>query len=541
MCGIAGVIVKDKAKVRRDGQGISDLVRQMLSRIAHRGREEADVFSEANVSIGCCRLPIVDRYNGQQPMQNEDGDVIVVFNGEIYNFSSLRESLANAGHKFVTNCDSEVIPHLFEDCRGQSSKLHDDLYGMYAIAIYDRQNQRLVLSRDHVGKKPLYLLETQDLFAFASEVKAFGTPLDAMAFGEGAVLSDVLPGETIELYEYSVAPAATKPNQPPSCGGAITSDVIAIQSVRECMKKAVECRMPADDISLAILCSGGIDSAIITWLASNAAKSRNVKITAYVIGNDMSPDIRAARMVCQALQVPLSEVIINENDLISVVSDVVYATESFEPNVVRNSLLSYLLFKRIREDGHRVALCGEGADELFLGYADFEHSTDKRLLREQLLGDLYQTQLLRVDRTSMAFNVETRAPFLDRDVVELARRLEPSLNQSRIYGVWQGKSILREAFCNDLPWETVTRSKATFSYGAGFGEVDMNHHGPIENYASRILGTELGRLKNQYPLIDLSTNERALYLYLFEQFYRVPKGYKSPVVARRETHTAGFA
>ncbi|MGB9122734.1 MAG: asparagine synthase-related protein, partial [Candidatus Angelobacter sp.] len=218
-----------------------------------------------------------------------------------------------------------------------------------------------------------------------------------------------------------------------------------------------------------------------------------------------------------------------------IVGEVVYHTESFEPNIVRNSLISYLLFKRIRNDDYRVALCGEGADELFFGYADFEHSRESRQLMGDLLDDLHRTQLLRVDRTSMAFNLETRVPFLDRDVIDIACRIAPELKQTYIYGVWQGKAVLRQAFRDVLPWETITRTKATFSYGAGLGDVSMDSDNPLEQYAKTVLGQfEKTRLMKAHPQLDLSTFERALYLYYYEQFYQVPSDYVPPTVAKKE-------
>lgn len=533
MCGIAGIFLRSgHTQGLETGEQVKGLVSSMLTRIQHRGRDTASSSEYGTVSIGCCRLPIVDRDNGHQPVSNEDESVVAVFNGEIYNHEELRKNLTKHGHRLQTKCDSELIPHLLEQYRGNIENIHDSLYGMYAIAIYDVAKRECILMRDHIGKKPLYLLESAEVIAFASEMKAFGIqPEDKKPFGESSVIHEVKPGETVIISDRGIERFSSVPKWRESIADVISDMGIATGSLYKCLEQSVQRRLPLKaDLPLAVLCSGGIDSVIIAWLA----KQLGAKVTAYVIGTHDSIDVHAATETCRLLNIKLETVIIDEDALISVVGDVVYHTESFEPNIVRNSLISYLLFKRIQKDGYRVALCGEGADELFFGYADFEEKSNKQELMGKLLDDLYQTQLLRVDRTSMAFNVEVRVPYLDRDVIQLACKLASELKETRIYGLWQGKAVLRQAFRNELPWEAITRSKATFSYGAGFGDVSMVGQDTIEDYAKRVLGDEERRLKNAYQHIDLSTSERALYLYYFEKFYQIPAHYAPPTVATKE-------
>ena len=529
MCGIAGIFFQGQGGA--NDTWCEQVVRQMLSSIQHRGRELPSVKGKEGVWLGCCRLPIVDRDNGNQPVSNESGTIIAVFNGEIYNYNELRTKLIK--HKLSTNCDSELIPHLYEE-ESTLGCIQDLVNGMFAIAIYDKVKRQCTLLRDHIGKKPLYVLVSNEkkIVAFASEMKAFGVPLDKSIFGSDSEILELKPGERIVICEKGTRSTFSKPIWETPSGSIIADMSSAIKEIYEGLSEAVNRRLPSDILEpVAVLCSGGIDSLAVAWLANHIGAN----VTAYVIGTANSHDVRAAIEACNYLNISIRHVICDDVMVNSVVADVVHCTESFEPNIVRNSLISYLLFRKIRQDGYRIALCGEGADELFFGYADFENA-NKQKLRVELLNDLFRTQLLRVDRTSMAFNVEVRAPFLDREFIKLACRLKEDLNSTSIYGVWQGKATLRQAFLDKLPWENIVRNKATFSFGAGFGDVSMGVHEPLEQYAKKVLGAaEKGSLERRYTHLDLKTYERALYLYFYEQFYKVPGDtYIPPIVAKKE-------
>jgi asparagine synthase (glutamine-hydrolysing) len=495
------------------------VVERMLARIQHRGRELPSVGRCGDATLGCCRLSIVDREGGRQPVWNEDRTVAAVFNGEIYNEAELRAGLSGT-HRLATNCDSELIPHLYE--RGGIDGLRRDLRGMYAIGLFDSRDGTAYLLRDLVGKKPLFFAESAEGLLFASEAKAFERGLPA---------SELAPGEVVAASGGRIERrTAAPPWREDAAGGHADMDEAA-DRLFECLDAAVARRIPRD-LPVAVLCSGGIDSVAIAYLAHRLAPDR---VTAYVIGGNDAPDVLASTAACRYLGIPLERVIITEAYLTSIVADVVYHTESFEPNVVRNGLIAYRLFEHIRARDYRVALCGEGADELFYGYADYEDAADGCDLMGRLMDDLYRTQLLRVDRTSMAFNIEVRAPFLDLEVIRLACGMDPRLKQCRVYGLWQGKAVLRRAFRGVLPWETITRSKATLSYGAGFGDVSMDDWGPIERYARRFLQRDKPELEAKYPHIALNTYERALYLHFFERFFDVPSEYTTPTVATHET------
>src|SRR5215471_3524193 len=164
MCGIAGII-----GTKRDDLVDAAVVHRMCQSIAHRGPDDEGVYVHGRIGLGMRRLSIIDLSTGQQPVHNEDCSVWVVFNGEIYNFAELRARLQARGHHFYTKTDTEVIVHLYEDC---GSDCVHSLQGMFAFALWDQRQQRLLLARDRFGKKPLHYALTSGKLLFASEIKA---------------------------------------------------------------------------------------------------------------------------------------------------------------------------------------------------------------------------------------------------------------------------------------------------------------------------------------------------------------------------------
>src|SRR6516165_3425513 len=171
MCGIAGFLL-------REGKAHPESVKAMTDLIRHRGPDDEGFYTDGPCGIGMRRLSIIDLSTGHQPMTNEDGSVWVVFNGEIYNYRELRHELIGRGHRFTTNSDTETLVHLYED---QGAAGLERLRGMFAYAIWDSRQQKIVLARDRFGKKPLYYANTPSGLYFASELKCLrmaGVPLE---------------------------------------------------------------------------------------------------------------------------------------------------------------------------------------------------------------------------------------------------------------------------------------------------------------------------------------------------------------------------
>ena len=189
MCGIAGIVSPI--------QESQDRISAMLGAIVHRGPDDQGVYRDAHIAMGMRRLSIIDLAGGHQPIANEDRTIFVVFNGEIYNYIELRESLIARGHVFQTNSDTEVLVHLYEEYGTEFLNL---LNGMFGFAIWDTQRKRLLVARDRLGIKPMYFAETPNALLFASEMKsilatgALQTDLDESALFDYLTLY-YIPGE----------------------------------------------------------------------------------------------------------------------------------------------------------------------------------------------------------------------------------------------------------------------------------------------------------------------------------------------------------
>lgn len=540
MCGIASFFYNAPAHQERAQQTVDS----MLDRISHRGFRSLKASTTVGRSaMGCVRLPVRDPIGGQQPAFNEDHSVAALLNGEIYNCKALFNFRRLGG-----NSDTAMLPYLYRS----SAKREPDLRrllscrGMYAIILHDLAADvpTARILRDHIGIKPLFMARSPEGFLFASEEKAFPRSVSSsvLEVGPGRLLTLVYKdGEWIHLLEEDVrSELQAGPDALPS---------LAAASLRTIISKAVTAQLPDEKLPLAVLCSGGIDSSIVTYeLASQLAShpSAGQTLTAYTahcsdsLNSNKGDDQAAAQALCKLLRVPLREVQITYDDLFNVLADVIYHVESFEPNLVRNAAIQYHIMRQIAADGFRVAFCGEGADELFWGYADFADAADPSELSARLVADLHRTQLQRVDRIGMAHTVEVRVPLLDESVVSFSQRVPSEAKLLTICGIWLGKKILREAYAETFPDQVVLRRKATLAYGVGFGGVEMNDE-PMNSRSKRLLearGLSTDSVYRRFPSAfppGVPTAELALYVYLYDKLgFTIPAVYLPPNVAKLE-------
>lgn len=515
MCGIAGVVT-DSAETS------AQLCKQLLSQLRHRGIAPPKSESVGSASLGCVRLPIVNRHIENQPVLDRDLKQITVLNGEIYNWRHL-ESYLSTQDQSTLGGDAPIVQRVI----GSRSSYPTDLEGMFAAGHFDSKLDLLTLVRDPVGIKPLYYSTTENKTAFASERKAF-------AGTEFRLVQEVAPGTVLNIRSGEVVESVSF--EWPSAESSDSIDEEWSARLREILTKAIIRQIP-EDLPVAVLCSGGVDSGILLAVVAEETKKRNIERTigVYVAGISAdSPDVSAARALCGHLGLDCKFVPLHPTSLLNSIAHVVRVTESFNVNVVRNSIVSHAIFRKIRSDNFRVALCGEGADELFFGYGDFLNQTSSEgqiALMKSLLRDLHLTQLLRVDRTSMQQPVETRVPYLDNKVIDLALRIPPELkvNQS----VKQTKVVLRNAFADMLPREIIERPKATLAYGAGFSS--LRDAGPIEEKARTLVSnSDLRLMRRAYPELQIDTHEKALYLRYFLDHYEIPVEYEEPITAKIE-------
>lgn len=438
MCGI----------VAFQGQADPSLVRDMMARIQHRGPDGTGSARVGKTTLGHVRLAILDLAGGAQPMTNETGDLFVAFNGEIYNHQALRQRIAN-NHTFRTRSDTEVLLHLYEE---DGADMLRDLDGMFAIALASHNG--LLLARDPLGIKPLYYAQNGDTFFAASELKAFPQVDNIQMLPAGhAMLAGSLP------WRFA-------PSFPPedTLHSPLLKDILP--EIRRRLERAVVKRLMSD-VPVGVYLSGGLDSSLIA-----AIMRPHVSILhSFTAGMEGAPDLAAAREVSHFLDTKHHELVYTGKDIACAVPEVIRHLESFDAPLVRSALPMYFVSKLVAEHV-KVVLSGEGADELFAGYAYLAQLGGGARLKQELAAmvvRLQDTNLQRADRMSMAHGLEARVPFLDTGLVRYLSRLpvevlEPRANRPE-------KWLLREAFRGLLPPTILNRKKMKFSEGAGSSEV----------------------------------------------------------------------
>ena len=376
MCGIAGYYL-------REGTASQSAVRTMCDQIRHRGPDDAGYRVEGGCAIGMRRLSIIDLSTGHQPMANEDESVWVVFNGEIYNYQELRRDLMGRGHRFATNSDTETLVHLYEE---QGADGLQRLRGMFAYAIWDARRRRIFLARDRFGKKPLYYAVLPQGLYFGSELKclqAAGVPqeIDSEAlrlFFEFTYIPEPLsclkavrklpPGSWLTYdadgtvrqgrYWHFPTPVADTP--------ADFSEAHTCERIREKFDESVRIRMIAD-VPLGAFLSGGIDSSSV--VASMALASRE-PVRTFSIGFEESAfnELDYAGMVARQYGTDHHEIVVRP-DAVDLVSRLV---RHFDEPFGDSSAIPTFIVSEFAVQHVKVALSGDGGDELFAGYDRFQ-------------------------------------------------------------------------------------------------------------------------------------------------------------------------
>ena len=437
--------------------GDKDLARAMVERIAHRGPDAVDVVAIDRVPavMAHCRLSIIGTDNGAQPIYQ--GRDILVANGEIYNHADLRAILGESA--FETESDSETILHLF---RAGAARWIAKLDGMFAFVL--ATPSRIIAARDPLGIKPLYRARIGDGLAFASELKAFdGLGVDEIEAVPPGSLFDSRDG-TRHWHRSPHGAAEPEPG---------FDEAAAWRELRLVFEEAVRKWMVAD-VEVGSFLSGGLDSSIVAALAARIAPRR---LKTFSVGVAGSPDLVAAQRVAQHIGSEHFERAFTEAEVAEVLSDVIYHLESADVDLVRSAVPT-LFAAQLARKHVKAVLTGEGADELFAGYAYHTAYVDSpRDLAEELtrsLGAMHNINLQRVDRITMSEGLEARTPFLDRDLIDFAQSIPATLKLRRTdpdapdsTGAVTEKWILRKA-CEDLlPADLVWRKKAQFDEGSG--------------------------------------------------------------------------
>jgi asparagine synthase (glutamine-hydrolysing) len=483
MCGIAVAINWDEAE---------NTVRRMALAIAHRGDVTDPVaLPRHNTAMCTRRLRIVDADHGEQPQASFDGQILVSLNGEIYNHKELRRELEQAGVAFRTHCDTEVLANALRAWGAAGVK---KLSGMFAFVALDMRNGEFLAARDPFGVKPLYVIQDGASFLFCSEIKPLleATPAgDVMLVPPGHILTRGICAKYFAL---------------PNSEAGRTSSPAELDAILE---NAVACRLP-DGLPAALLFSGGIDSTLV----AHYARRHRPDMAAYFVGAKAAPDAAFAAAYAEQSKMDLRMVPLDIEgpDGLALMESVVQTIEAFEPVVVRPGLSAYLVSRQIHQDGFRVALCGEGADELFAGYAYLEKAftidpAAGRAVQTQSLDLMHRANLQRVDRCGMRFELEIREPLLDTALASYAMRLEPSSLLRLVDGGLRGKQSLRDIYDlypAELPIMIRDRQKIAFDAGSG---VDAGGAAWRDVFEQAISEADLKNGQKEFAEFELATRE----------------------------------
>ncbi|MGD0633793.1 MAG: asparagine synthetase B [Beijerinckiaceae bacterium] len=492
MCGIAAAI---------NWEGAGAIVQQLIGGLVHRGDVSDPIVAIApNTAMATRRLRIVDGAHAVQPQISWDGRLLVCLNGEIYNHAALRRELEAEGAKFKTESDTEVLATALSHW---GPKALTRLNGMYAFVAIDTGTGQFLAARDPFGVKPLYLIQSGAGFLFCSEIRPL---LSAAEKGEILLLP---PGHLLtqskcaRFKSFEVDPAQATASSDPA-------------RLDHLLASAVQSRIPPD-LPFAVMFSGGIDSTLV----AHYARQVRPEAPGYFLGGPGAPDYEHAARYAGMTGLDLRSVPLDGAglDTPALIREIVTVTESFEPEVIRGSLCTYLLSQRIHQDGYRVALCGEGADELFAGYVPLELAfADSNVagifVRNQHLGTINKTCLQRNDRCGMRFQLELREPFFDPLVVDYALGLDSAALVEDVNGQARGKAPLRalyDLYPNSLPSSIRDRRKVPMNEGCGFDGTQGN--GPWIDFAEQTIeDREFAEGQKRFARFDIRTKEEFLYL-----------------------------
>ena len=379
MCGVCGIY-----EYARGIEVSDDLVARMLGTIRHRGPDESGLHVDGEVGLGSCRLSIIDVAGGRQPIANEDGTIVVVLNGEIYNYRSLARDLRQRGHVFTTATDTEVIVHLYEE-RGED--LLDQLRGMFGFAVWDARRRRLFLARDRLGIKPLYYANQNGRLVFGSEIKAIL---------EHPEIEPQLNYEALSHYislKYAPAPgtmfqgiASLPPAHALVCDERgirerrywqlafardtrrRTDESLLADELEQRLRESIELHV-ISDVPVGALLSGGVDSSLVTALMSEQLGERVKTFSVGFEGADEAvSELPYARLVARHCGTDHHEVLIRPNDLETLLEKVVW---HLDQPVADEACLANYMVAELASRHLKVVLAGEGGDELFAGYARY--------------------------------------------------------------------------------------------------------------------------------------------------------------------------
>lgn len=514
MCAIFGIFGL------QPGDDLHALRREALDRSRrqrHRGPDWSGVHVDEGAILVHERLAIVDPAGGAQPLLSEDGDLVLAVNGEIYNHATLKDALRQP-YAFQTASDCEVINALYRE--EEPTAFLNRLNGIFAFALWDRANGRALIARDPIGVVPLYWgHDAEGRLRVASEMKALADDC-----------ADVAPFPPGHWYDSATGALVQYYARPWRHYEAVEGVEVALAELRGAFEAAVH-RQLMTDVPYGVLLSGGLDSSLVAAVAARYARHRVEdggrseawwpRLHSFAIGLKGSPDLAAAEVAAKALGTVHHGFEYTFEEGLDALPEVIRHIETYDVTTIRASTPMFLLARRIKAMGVKMVLSGEGSDEVFGGYLYFHKAPNAREFHEELvrkLDALHHYDCLRANKSMMAWGVEPRVPFLDREFLDVAMRMDAACKMVRKGDAGpqrMEKGVLRAAFEGYLPDEILWRQKEQFSDGVGYGWID----GLKAHAEAQVSDRVLAAADKRFPVNPPATKEAYWYRHLFEQFY----------------------
>jgi asparagine synthase (glutamine-hydrolysing) len=506
MCGIVCAF-----DLKQPAETLRPQLLAMSKCLRHRGPDWSGIYAGDNAILAHERLAIVDPTSGKQPLFSPDGNQVLAANGEIYNHQQLREPFKGR-YEFQTQSDCEVILALY---REKGTEFLDDLNGIFGFALYDATDDSYLIARDHMGIIPLYMGWDQDgTFYVASELKALeGYCTKIELFPPGHYLHSST-GELTRWYSRDwMDYEAVKDNES------------SIDELREALDAAVH-RQLMSDVPYGVLLSGGLDSSVTSALAKKYADKRVEsgdsegawwpQLHSFAIGLEGSPDLAAAQKVADHLGTVHHEIKFTIQEGMDAIRDVIYHLETYDITTVRASTPMYLMARAIKAMGIKMVLSGEGSDEIFGGYLYFHKAPNAEEFHKETvrkLDKLHQYDCLRANKSLAAWGIEGRVPFLDKEFMDVAMRLNPK--DKMITPERMEKWILRKAFEDMLPESVAWRQKEQFSDGVGYSWIDTLK----EMVDKEVSDEQLANAHFRFPIQPPKNKEEFYYRTIFAEHF----------------------
>ena len=520
MCGITGIL-----QLEQDQHVNPEIISDMTRCLLHRGPDDQDQYITEKVALGFTRLSIIDLSGGQQPMFSQDGQVVMICNGEIYNYKELRQQMSAKGYTFKTNCDVEVILPLYQE---YGADFLTRLNGQFAIALYDTSKERLLLARDHVGIAPLFYTVHEGQLLFGSEIKAIlahpelktqinPTGLDQILTFPGMVspvtmfkgIHALKPGHflladraSVQSHEYWDLdyPTTTQPIDEESC----------IDQLEEQLQKAVEYRLNAD-VPVGFYLSGGLDSSLIAAMIHQLDSGKQRHSFSVNFDQKNIDERQFQQMMVQQVGSQHHEAAFSDIALEKALKKAVWHAES--PLKETYNVCSLALSESVRQQGVKVVLTGEGADEIFGGYLGYRLDGQRSdlfgedlydpevMLENELRSELWTDEQFIYEKNYLQFQ-ETKTALYHPDL----RNQFDDFNALKPGFVNRDKLLCRDAF----------QKRSYLDFKLRISDHLVADHGDRVGYANSV--------EARYPFLDVN---------LIEWAARIPSGMKVKNLAEK--------